>query len=71
MCVETTHFELEPSYINKRRMPHHNGNEVCDCAKLGYKPCMVNGDIGKKILDENGKHVGWETKARRPKRIKK
>ena len=53
-------------------MPHQNENEICDCVKLGYKPYLVNGNIGEKIFDENGKHLGWETKKeRRPKRIKK
>ncbi len=54
--------------MNGHRSKHHNGNEVCDCAKLGGKPCMVNGDVGKKVLDDNGVHIGWTSRAERRKK---
>ena len=62
LCVETTHFDMEPRWKNLRRTKHQAGNALCNCASTGDKPCIINPKIGEKIFDEEGNHIGWERK---------
>ena len=50
---------MEPRAASVRRITHQNGHEVCDCAKHGHKPCLVNVIVGEQVFDEDGNHVSW------------
>ena len=65
LCLEPSHFDLESKLMNAHRNKHQNGNEVCDCAKLGGKLCLVNGNIGEKVFDDDGLHIGWKKSSKR------
>lgn len=62
VCIEPTHFEMESQATNARRKQHQNGHEVCDCASFGDRPCLVNGDIGVEVYDDDGELIGWKKK---------
>ena len=54
LCIRSDHFELESKSHNHYRNRHQNGNEVCNCAELCAKPCLVIGNIGMRVLDKDG-----------------
>ena len=72
ICLNPSHFGLETKQQNNVRRTHQSGNALCNCADLGFKPCLINGKIGEKVEDENGEHVGWKavSKSRESKRRK-
>ena len=43
--------------MNAHRRVHQSGKEVCNCVEFGGRPCLINGDIGKKIYDDEGVHA--------------
>ena len=45
-CSHAPHTsELELGCTNVRRIKHQNGNNVCNCAEFGDRPCRTNGTI--------------------------
>ena len=59
ICIQSSHFVIENRVVNVRRMPHQNGNSVCNCADFGDRPGMVNPNVGVKVFNDQGDHVGW------------
>ena len=57
LCIEVSHFDIEPKATDFRRMAHQNGNVV---RNRGDKPCIVNCPVGEKMYDDEGNHVGRE-----------
>lgn len=53
------HFDFGEKRENDRRNAHINGNEVCDCAGRGLRPCPKNGDFEPVHGEDGTTIVDW------------
>jgi len=66
ICIEDKHFGVETREVNREREAYQSSRMPCNCndpqlqPHLRRKPCQENGSVGEKILDDNGKHIGWK-----------